>query len=119
MRWLRSHWRRDDIVALVSRATVDELIRVLAYPKFELGKVEIEALLADYLPYTEPVDVPSPRSGSPLCRYVEDQKFVDLSLGGQADVLVTGDRALREMKSAITIEDVAAYRKRWEQGHRD
>ncbi len=49
LNWLRDHWRSDDVVALVSRPTVDELIRVLAYPKFNLDKVEIEALLADYL----------------------------------------------------------------------
>jgi putative PIN family toxin of toxin-antitoxin system len=110
--WLRSHWRRDDIVALVSRATVDELIRVLTYPKLGLDKAEIEALLADYLPYTEPVEL-SPKIESPRCRDENDQMFVDLAIDGRAAVLATGDRALLEMDFGIKIEDAAAYRKRW------
>lgn len=111
--WLRSHWRRGDITALVSRATVDELIRVLTYPKFALGKAEIEALLADYLPFTEPVEV-SPRVGSPRCKDADDQIFVDLAIAGRAEVLVTGDRALLEMDFAVVIENATDYRKRFE-----
>jgi hypothetical protein len=42
---------------------VEELIRVLAYPKFVLDKSEINALLADYLPFTEPVLVSRMRVG--------------------------------------------------------
>lgn len=110
--WLRSHWRRNDVVALVSRATVDELIRVLTYPKLGLDKAEIEVLLADYLPYTEPVEL-SPQSQSPRCRDENDQMFVDLAIDGRAAVLVTWDRALLEMDFGIEIEDAAAYRKRW------
>ena len=109
--WLREHWRGNDVVALVSRPTVDELIRVLAYPKFNLDKVEIEALLADYLPFTEPVAV-SPQAQSPQCRDIDDQMFVDLAIQGQADVLVTGDRALLEMDFGVVIENAADYRRR-------
>ncbi|MHB1841390.1 MAG: PIN domain-containing protein, partial [Acidobacteriaceae bacterium] len=32
--WLRRHWREGGCAPLVSRATVEELTRVLAYPKF-------------------------------------------------------------------------------------
>ena len=109
--WLREHWRGNDVVALVSRPTVDELIRVLAYPKFNLDKVEIEALLADYLPFTEPVAV-SPQAQSPQCRDINDQMFIDLAIQGQADVLVTGDRALLAMNFGVVIENAADYRRR-------
>ena len=109
--WLREHWRGTDVVALVSRPTVDELIRVLAYPKFNLDKLEIEALLADYLPFTEPITV-SPQAQSPQCRDHDDQMFVDLAIQGQADVLVTGDRALLEMDFGVVIENAADYRRR-------
>ena len=109
--WLREHWRSNDVVALVSRPTVDELIRVLAYPKFNLDKVEIEALLADYLPFTEPVAV-SPQPLSPQCRDRDDQMFIDLAIQGQADVLVTGDRALLEMDFGVVIENAADYKRR-------
>jgi putative PIN family toxin of toxin-antitoxin system len=112
--WLRDHWRSNDVVVLVSRSTVDELIRVLAYPKFKLDKVEIEALLADYLPFTEPVSV-SPQAQSPQCRDINDQMFVDLAIQGQADVLVTGDRALLAMDFGVVIENAADYSRRFDQ----
>jgi len=110
--WLRDHWRSNDVITLVSRPTVDELIRVLAYPKFDLDKVEIEALLADYLPFTEVVLVSS-QAQSPQCRDSDDQMFVDLAIQGQADVLVTGDRALLAMDFGVAIENAANYRRRF------
>jgi putative PIN family toxin of toxin-antitoxin system len=105
---LRDHWRSNDVTPLVSRRTADELIRVLAYPKFKLDKTDIEALLADYLPHTESVaDISSPHS--PLCRDKNDQMFVDLAIQGRADVLVTGDRALLEMELGVQIERPADF----------
>ena len=109
--WLRDHWRRDDVATLVSRPTVDELIRVLTYPKFDLDKMEIKALLADYLPFTEPVAV-SPQPLSPQCPDTDDQMFVDLAIQGRANVLVTGDRALLAMDIGVAIEQAADYRRR-------
>ena len=108
---LRDHWRSDNVAALVSRPTVDELIRVLAYPKFDLDKIEIEALLADYLPFTEAVAI-SPRTQSPQCRDIDDQMFVDLAIQGRADVLVTGDQALLVMDIGVVIEQAADYKRR-------
>lgn len=112
--WLRDHWRSNDVVTLVSRKTVDELIRVLAYPKFDLEKVAIQALLADYLPFTEAVAV-SPRPQSPQCHDIDDQMFIDLAIQGGADVLVTGDRLLLAMDFTVAIEPAADYRRRLEQ----
>jgi len=109
--WLREHWRGDELAVLVSRPTVEELIRVLAYPKFALDKAEIDALLADYLPFTEPVVV-SPLARAPKCKDKDDQMFVDLSIQGQADVLVTGDRALLAMDFGPVIETAAKYWRR-------
>ena len=112
--WLRDHWRNNDVVTLVSRPTVDELIRVLQYPKSDLDKIEIEALLAYYLPFAEAVAVSS-QPQSPRCRDIDDQMFVDLAIQGRADVLVTGDRALLAMDFGVTIEKAADYRHRLEQ----
>lgn len=109
--WLRDHWRSDEVVALVSKATIDELIRVLAYPKFDLNKSDIETLLADYLPFTSAVAV-TPRSQSPKCPDTDDQIFVDLAIQGQADVLVTGDRILLTMNFEVIIERAADYEHR-------
>jgi len=112
--WLRDHWRSNDVVTLVFRKTVDELIRVLAYPNFDLEKVAIQALLADYLPFTEAVAVSS-RPQSPQCHDLDDQMFVDLAIQGRADVLITGDRALLAMNFGVVIENAAHFRRRLEQ----
>ena len=109
--WLREHWRGDGVAVLVSRPTVEELIRVLAYPKFTLDKSAIDALLADYLPFTEPVVV-SPLARAPKCRDKNDQMFVDLAIRGQADVLITGDRALLAMDFGPVVETAASYCRR-------
>jgi putative PIN family toxin of toxin-antitoxin system len=90
---------------------VEELIRVLAYPKFALDRSEIDALLADYLPFTEPVVV-APNARAPKCRDKDDQMFVDLAIQGHADALVTGDRALLAMDFGPVIETAAKYRRR-------
>ena len=53
--WLRSAWRQERIRPLVSKPTVTELLRVLAYPKFGLSPAEQGILQADFLPFCEPV----------------------------------------------------------------
>ena len=40
--WFREMWEAGRITPMVNRATVQELIRVLAYPKFRLSQEEIE-----------------------------------------------------------------------------
>ena len=109
--WLRDHWRGGEVTVLVSKPTVDELIRVFAYPKFSLNKTEIESLLGDYLPFTSPVTV-SPKPQAPKCSDINDQMFVDLAIQGQADILVTGDNDLLTMDIGVTIERAAAYKRR-------
>jgi len=92
--WLRAFWQKHEHQSLVSKATVRELIRVLAYPKFRLEKQNIEALLADYLPFTESVNLPANVPPLPRCRDTKDQMFIELADAGTADVLITGDADL-------------------------
>jgi len=94
--WLRHYWRRSNVTSLASETTVNELIRVLAYSKFQLEPDEIEILLADFIPYVTVIDVVA-RKSNPLCRDADDQMFVDLAISGKADLLVTGDKALLAM----------------------
>ena len=58
--WIRQAWQRHEIRPLVCRATVNELLRVLAYPRFRLTATEQKDLLADFLPYAEVVACPIP-----------------------------------------------------------
>jgi uncharacterized protein len=91
---LRLAWQGDRFTPLVSKATITELIRVLAYPKFKLTKSEQEDLLADYLPFCETVLMPDVLPIIPECRDPLDAPFLVLALVGRADYLVTGDRDL-------------------------
>ena len=94
-----------------------ELLRVLAYPKLKLDVHKVRDLLEDYLPYAEVV-VPHGRRQSrlPVCPDPDDQPFLLLAEAGNADVLVTGDRALLDLKgrTKFEIETAARFRGRFE-----
>lgn len=98
---LRSAWQRGDFVPLVSTVTVQELMRVLAYPKFRLDLASQQELLADYLPYAHVVRVPETVPGLPDCRDPHDLPFLMLAATGKVDVLVTGDADLQVLDNAV------------------
>ncbi len=91
---LRQAWQSGLLQPLVSTATVQELIRVLTYPKFKLSAAEQHELLADYLPFAEVVSVPQPPPPVPDCRDPHDLPFLHLAVAGKAELLVTGDADL-------------------------
>ncbi len=113
--WLRESWATGQFRPLVSRATTQELIQVLAYPKFGLDEEEIEVILAAYLPYVSAVSGGSRVAGLPTCVDPDDQKFLTLAAHGGADVLVTGDRALADLQgqTEFDIESPAQFRRRF------
>ena len=75
MAWLRHAWQNEQIIPLASKDTVNELMLVLAYPKFKLGKDEQALLLADFLPYAATVVIDKIPEGLPLIRDKDDQMF--------------------------------------------
>jgi uncharacterized protein len=91
---IRVGWQTNRFQPLVSRPTVIELLRVLAYPKFKLHPTEQDTLLADYLPFCTIVPIPAELPEIPPCRDPYDEPFLHLALAGQADYLVTGDQDL-------------------------
>lgn len=99
---VRAAWQAGKFTPLVSTATAQELMRVLAYPKFKLGAAEREELLADYLPYATPVQIPVPPPSVPDCRDENDVMFLHLATAGRADTLVTGDRDLLVLAGVAT-----------------
>lgn len=103
---VRQGWQRGAFVPLVSTATAQELVHVLAYPKFRLSAAEQDELLADYLPYAQTVRIPNPPPVVPACRDVLDTPFMQLALTGKAKVLVSGDRDL--LAIAADFEKVSA-----------
>ena len=92
--WLRPSWMAGDFRPLVSRATAAELLRVLSYPKFHLTDQEIEALLGDFLPFSEPVEVKEAAAALPRLPDPDDRIFLQLAEAGTAEFLVTGDQDL-------------------------
>jgi uncharacterized protein len=91
---LRMAWQAGRCLPLTSRTTVQELMRVLAYPKFKLDVQEQQELLGDYLPYTETVRIAPSPPAVPECRDPFDVQFLHLAVAGKADVLITGDADL-------------------------
>lgn len=91
---LRLAWQSNLMTPLASRATITELTRVLAYPKFKLTPAEQHELLSDYLPWAETVKVPAPPPPVPACRDPDDMPFLELAVASRAQALVTGDADL-------------------------
>jgi putative PIN family toxin of toxin-antitoxin system len=100
---LRRAWREGLVVPLVGRATVEELLRVLGYPKFRLTAAEREDLLADVLPFCETVAPGETADNLPPCRDVHDRMFLELAVAGRADALVSGDADLLALADRFTI----------------
>ena len=114
--WLRHLWQQEQIVPLVATTTAEEIVRVLAYPKFRLEPQEIRTLLEEYLPFTESVILPSrwPR-GLAHCSDRHDDVFLHLASHGHAAVLVTGDRSLLGLarSTPFPIENPTSFRARF------
>lgn len=103
---LREAWRRGRFRLLLCRETADELLRVLAYPKFRLTKAEITALFErEVLPFAEVVD-PGGLPGS-WCRDPDDDAFLRCALAGGAGWLVSGDADLLVLRRVETVRIVS------------
>lgn len=113
--WIRGLWFDGRIVPLIARVTIQELLRVLAYPKFAPDEDDIEAVLAAYVPFAETVSAPLRVAGRlPRCHDPHDQVFLELAAAGRAQALVTGDRALLDLvgRTPFAIESPEAFRAR-------
>jgi uncharacterized protein len=115
MPWFRRAWQSVRFVPLADQHAIQEVIRVLGYPKFGLNHEDVRQLLGDYLPYAEVVTPSGRLPRLPTCRDPDDQPFLILAQAGKADVLVSGDRALLDLagKTAFRIEAPAAFRRRF------
>jgi putative PIN family toxin of toxin-antitoxin system len=73
---------------------LEELRRVLAYPQFKVEPERQAALLADYRARVECVAAMEAMPPLPACRDSDDQKFLETAAQGQADLLVSRDKAV-------------------------
>jgi uncharacterized protein len=91
---LRVLWQSSEVVPMLCKETVLELMRVLHYPKFKLTSEDREQILAELVPYAETLMLPSRWPALPTCRDPNDQVFLGLAAITKADALVTGDKDL-------------------------
>lgn len=105
---LRRAWHSAVFHPLVSKLTTEELLRVLAYPKFRLSAADQQELLADYLPYCTTVAIPDKLPNIPACRDAFDVPFLQLAIAGRADFLVSGDRDILSLKGEFACPIVTA-----------
>lgn len=111
--WLRRAWASGVAVPIVCRETVGELLRVLTYPKFHLDPAEREALLAEYLPFTEVATLTNPPPDLPVaCRDRDDAVFLHLAIISKAELLVSGDSDLTVLAGAYPVASPETLRQR-------
>lgn len=95
---LRAALDTGALIALTDERCQGEFQRVLGYPLFSLDATAQEAALAAYNALVEHVAAtPNPLPALPQCRDPDDQKFLELARNGNADWLVTSDKALLKL----------------------
>jgi len=88
--------RDEEWTLLVSRETIDELIRVLAYRKFGLSPEEIQPIVEDLIQIGEIVDVTTEVTA--VQNDLTDNMFLALAADGRAEVIVSGDHHLLDLR---------------------
>lgn len=87
---------QGDFRLLLSPALLEELQRVLAYPKFRFSSDDISQFLAVL---TEAADLVFPsRSFSIVEADPADDRVLECAVGGQVDFIVSGDPHLKELR---------------------
>lgn len=87
--------RTGDFTLLVSQDTVNELIRVLAYDKFDLTPQEIQPIVRDLINISEFVEVKTEVQA--IKADPTDDIFLALAIDGNADAIVSGDHHLLDL----------------------
>ena len=91
-------WKAGHIQPKASKEIVEEYIRVLAYPKFNLSEDEINFLLHhEILPYFAVVRVS--RGHVIIKDDPSDDKFIRCAKSGKASIIISGDQHLLSLKS--------------------
>ena len=95
---LISLWKSGRIQTQLNKTTVAELLRVLAYPKFELTENEIQYLLyVETLPFCTAV---AGKSGSAIIKEdPSDDMFLRCCEIAKARALISGDNHLLKLNS--------------------
>ena len=95
--------RSGAAVPVTSQACVDELRRVLAYPRLKLDVQAQSAALERFMALATLYGAPALTAPAelPLCADTDDQKFLQLAWHSNAHCLVTKDKALLRLARAV------------------
>jgi putative PIN family toxin of toxin-antitoxin system len=96
-------WQGGTIISVISKDTFQELRAVLAYPKFSLTPNEIRSILEqEIIPFFEVIEVIEEVKG--VCADPADDKFLACALAASADYLMSGDKALIDLKQYKSVK---------------
>lgn len=96
---LHRAWHAGRFRLVLSRETADELLRVMAYPKFRLTHAEITFLFdTELLPFADVVELRASKRQQRWSRDPEDDKFIRCAKAAKCVHLVTGDDDLLSLK---------------------
>lgn len=107
---LVSAWQSSRLHPVVSAQILEEYLRVLAYPKFELTSADIRGLIEEeVLPFMETVKVPP--LTIPQVRDPDDVKFITCAMAAGVRWLVSGDDDLLSLHrfQSVEIMSVTAF----------
>ena len=96
-------WKTNRIIPLASKEIIEEYIRILAYPKFELSAQEIDYIIfQEILPYFDVV------TSNPGKHHIIadpcDDKFIHCALSGKAQYIISGDDHLLSIKKIEALQ---------------
>ncbi len=95
---LRERLIAGQYIALSDERCLTEFRRVLQYPMFALDDGAQTAAFERYRQLVESVAAnPTPAYALPRCSDSDDQKFLEVARDGQADWLLTSDKALLKL----------------------
>jgi hypothetical protein len=103
-------WKKGVIQPKASKKILDEYIRVLAYPKFDLTEEEIKFLVYhEILAYFDVVTVKSQKKI--VKEDPSDDKFIRCAQAAKAHIIISADQYLLKLKShgKITILTPAQF----------
>jgi uncharacterized protein len=93
---IHAAWTSKRFVLLLSRQVLGEDARVLVFPKFRLSEADIAGLIRnELLQFAEPVEVVSRVDA--VRADPDDNRFLELAVDGNADLVVSGDRHLLDL----------------------
>lgn len=104
-------WAEQAAVQLLANPpSLGELARVLAYRQFAISSERQAALLADYAARVDVLPEPDDAQLAalarlPRCGDRDDQKFIELAIYGQAQVLVSRDKLVLKLARRRELRD--------------